>query len=86
VSQVTQPPRPGLHFHVLVTGFDLQGGVVMGNGRDYLRNPREFDRWLKANAVLGSILAIGMLMMVLAGLNSAGHDVATELSTVTASK
>jgi hypothetical protein len=59
----------------------------MGNGRDYLRNPREFDRWLKANAVLGSILAIGMLMMALAGLNSAGrHDVATELSTVTASK
>ena len=27
----------------------------MGNGvwRDYPSNPREFDRWLKANAVLG---------------------------------
>jgi hypothetical protein len=52
----------------------------MENGRHYLRNPREFDRWLKANAVLGSMLAIGMLMMALAGLNSAGqHDEATEV-------
>jgi hypothetical protein len=30
--------------------------------------PREGDRWLKANAVLGSILAIAMLAMALAGL------------------
>jgi len=30
----------------------------MGN---YLRNPREFDGWLKANAVLSSMFAIGML-------------------------
>ena len=44
----------------------------MGNGRDYLRNPHEFDRWLKANVVLCSIFAIGMLAMALAGLNSAG--------------
>jgi hypothetical protein len=43
----------------------------MENGRDYLTNPREFDRWLKANAVIGSIFAIGMVMMALAGLNSA---------------
>jgi hypothetical protein len=54
---------------------------------DYLRNPHEFDRWLKANAVLGSLLAIGMLAMALAGLNSEGRpDGATELSIVTASK
>jgi hypothetical protein len=59
----------------------------MENGRDYLRNPGEFDRWLKANAVLGSILAIGILMMALGGLNSAGrHDEATVLSGVTALK
>jgi len=51
----------------------------VGNGQDYLRNPREFDRWLKANAILGSILAIGMLTMVLAGLNSAGRQDATEV-------
>jgi hypothetical protein len=60
-------------------------GSVMRN--DYLRNPRELDRWLKANAVLGSILAIGMLAMALGGLNSGGQpDRATELSSVTASK
>ena len=37
----------------------------------YLRNPYGFDRWLKANAVLGSLLAIGILAMALAGLNLA---------------
>jgi hypothetical protein len=50
---------------------------------DYLRNPHEFDRWLKANAVLGSLLAIGMLAMALAALNPAARpDGATELSSV----
>ena len=54
---------------------------------DYLRNPHEFDRWLKANAVLGSLLAIGMLAMALAGLNLAAQpDGATELSSVTSLK
>jgi hypothetical protein len=58
----------------------------MRNG--YLRNPHEFDRWLKANAVLGSLLAIGMLAMALAGgLNPAARpDGATELSSVTSLK
>jgi hypothetical protein len=54
----------------------------MRNRWDYLRNPRELDGWLKANAVIGSILATGMLAMALAGLiiNSSGqHDVATEV-------
>jgi hypothetical protein len=72
--------------HLLVTGFDLQGGAAMANGRDYLRNPREFDRWLKANAVLGSMLAIGMLAMALAGHSSGPLDTTTELSRVTASR
>jgi hypothetical protein len=46
----------------------------------YLRNPHEFDGWLKANAVLGSLLAIGMLAMALAGLNSVGRqDQTTEV-------
>jgi hypothetical protein len=46
----------------------------MGNSlwRDYLRNPREFDRWLTANAILSSFLAVAMLAMALAGLYSAG--------------
>jgi hypothetical protein len=53
--------------------------------RDYLTNPREFDGWLNANAILGSILAMGMLAMALAGLNSSGRpDGATDLSSVTA--
>ncbi len=60
----------------------------MGNGiwRNYLGNPREFDGWLKANGVLGSILAIGMLAMALAGLYSTGRPdgaiEAIELSSV----
>ena len=55
--------------------------------RDYQRNPREFDGWLKANAVFGLILAIGMLAMALAGLDSAGPSTgATEFSSVTAPK
>ena len=42
---------------------------------------------LKANAVLGSILAVGIMAMALAGLYSAGRpDGATELSSVTAPK
>ncbi len=54
---------------------------------DYLRNPHEFDSWLKANAVLGSLLAIGMLAMALAGLNPAAQsDGAIELSSVTSLK
>jgi hypothetical protein len=49
--------------------------------RDYLTNPREFDRWLKANAAIGSILAIGLLAMALAGHYSArSFDEATEYS------
>jgi hypothetical protein len=47
----------------------------------YLRNPHGFDRWLKANACLGSLLAIGMLAMALAGLN-----LGADLSSVTALK
>jgi hypothetical protein len=61
----------------------------MGNGiwRDCLRNPREFDGWCKANAILGSILAIGMLAIALAGLYSTGRpNGATELSSVTVPK
>jgi hypothetical protein len=50
-------------------------------GRDYLSNPRQFDGWLRANAVLGLVLAIGMLAMALAGLYSeAPVDVANVAS------
>ena len=35
---------------------------------------REFNRWLTSNTILGSILAIGMLAMALAGSNSGGRS------------
>ena len=41
--------------------------------RDDPRNSRDFDGWLKANALLGSILAIGILGMALAALYSVGR-------------
>jgi hypothetical protein len=34
---------------------------------------REFDRWLKANAIVALIIAVGMLAMALAGPNSSGR-------------
>ena len=58
----------------------------MGNGlwRELRskNNRRQCDRWLKANVVLGSILAIGMLAMAAAGHYSAGPNGATEISAV----
>ena len=60
--------------------------VIVGRAtrREYQKNPREFDAWVKANTLFGSILAIGMVAMALAGLNSAGPpDAATELSSIT---
>ena len=38
------------------------------------KEQREFKRWLTSNTILGSILAIGMLAMALAGSNSAGQS------------
>jgi hypothetical protein len=61
------------------------GRVIVGNGlwRDfYLKNQRECDRWLKGNAVIGSILAIAILAMALAGLFSPGPNEATEISSI----
>ena len=59
-------------------------------GRDYLSNPRQFDGWLKANAVFGLVLAIGMLAMALAGLYSEAPvdvaNVASDLSSVAVRK
>ena len=56
----------------------------MGNGlwRDYLTNPREFDGWIKANAFIGSIVALVILTMAFAGLYSGGkpNDNEIELS------
>ena len=45
------------------------------------KEQREFNRWLKANTILGSILAIGMLAMALAGSNSIGRSDAAMAAT-----
>ena len=51
--------------------------------RDDPRNSRDFEGWLKANALLGSILAIGILGMAFAVLYSVGRpDKSTEFSSV----
>jgi hypothetical protein len=34
---------------------------------------REFNRWLKANAILGLIIALGLVAMALAGSSSVGR-------------
>ena len=33
---------------------------------------REFDRWIRANAIIGSLLAAGLFAMAVAGAPSAG--------------
>jgi hypothetical protein len=64
---------------VFVIGLGHKGTSVVGKDiwRDYRRvspeDQREFDGWLKANAILGLIIAVGMLAMALAGLNSVGR-------------
>jgi hypothetical protein len=61
-----------------------EGIVGTDYGRDYLTNPRAFDGWLKANAVVGSVLAVAMLGAAFASFFSAGaaSDRATEYSSV----
>jgi hypothetical protein len=52
--------------------------------RNYLANPHEFDRWITANAVLGAILAVGLVAMAVAGFYSPGPVDRTELTSVAA--
>src|SRR3954451_11884574 len=60
--------------------YETLGEVPMG--KDDPRSSPGFDRWLKANVVVGSVLAIGMLAMALAGLYSPPPDRATEFSSI----
>jgi hypothetical protein len=34
---------------------------------------RTFNRWISANAILGTVFAVGMLAMAVAGTNSTGR-------------
>ena len=60
--------------------YETLGEVPMG--KDDPRSSPGFDRWLKANVVVGSVLSIGMLAMALAGLYSPPPDRATEVSSI----
>ena len=59
-------------------GFDGCPPLITKEGRCEERrrvspeDQREFDRWLIADAILGLIIAGGMLAMALAGLDSVG--------------
>jgi hypothetical protein len=58
----------------------------VGYATSYQRIPREFGEWLTANTVFGSMLAIGVLAMALAGVYPADRpDAPMELSSVTRS-
>jgi hypothetical protein len=48
-------------------------------------NQRAFNRWLKANAILGSIFAAGVIAMAVAGSMSVGSRDAAVASTTSAS-
>ena len=42
--------------------------MTNGSRPDYPRNAPEYDGWLKANAAVGSIVAIAILAMAVVGL------------------
>ena len=50
--------------------------------RKYLTNPRDFECWLKANVLVGSIVAIAILTMALAAFYSGDGSNQIELSSV----
>ena len=63
----------------------MENGYV---SRNYLKmsseDQRTFDRWLKANAILSLIFAVGIIAMAVAGFNSRGsRDAAVAKDTKT---
>ena len=81
------PPRRQLHSLFARDRSRGGEGFVMLNSvwRKYLTNPHEFDSWITANAVVGAILAMGLLAMAVAGFYSPGPvDSVTELTSVAA--
>ena len=50
--------------------------------RKYVTNPRDFDRWLKANVLVGSLVTVAILTMALAALYSGAGSNQIELSSV----
>jgi len=50
--------------------------------REYLTNPGDFDGWIKANVLVGSLVTVAILTMALAALYSGGGSNQIELSSV----
>lgn len=53
-------------------GYVENGYVSHSYMKMSLDDQRTFDRWLKANAIIGSIFAVGVIAMAVAGYNSGG--------------
>jgi len=92
VKQVTTIRRSHDYSQVISFSAYQTERRVMGKGHiafHYKRmspeDQRTFDRWLKANAILGSILAAGIFVMALAGSRSVGPRDAAVASTTKAS-
>ena len=48
-----------------------KGSIAHYSKRMSPEDQRTFDRWLKGNAIVGLILAVGIIAMAIAGSNSA---------------
>ena len=56
------------------SSFQTEEGLVEGRIPPLSpEDQREFDQWLKANAIVALIIAVAMLAMALAGSNSVGR-------------
>jgi hypothetical protein len=49
-----------------------EGGIAFYYTRLSREDRRTFDRWLKANAIVGAIFATGLIVMALTGSRSVG--------------
>ena len=52
----------------------MRNGLSQQYERLLPEDQRTFDRWMRANAVLGAVLALGILAMAFAGFNAPGPD------------
>jgi hypothetical protein len=58
--------------HQTERGVMGEGGIAFYYTRLSREDRRTFDRWLKANAIVGAIFATGLIVMALTGSKSVG--------------
>jgi hypothetical protein len=58
--------------HQTERGVMGEGGIAFYYTRLSREDRRTFDRWLKANAIVGAIFATGLIVMALTGSRSVG--------------